>query len=284
MTKININERMPKQASPGEISGHEYPEYAENLVGGAYVAVDKIASLKEVLDRPVIVGLASGTGAGKGYFKEVHLNPELSSRGIAAFMLDGDRYFTGSIVISEGCYQETTFDDPRCVDLCGLSSAMRAIANGQNRIQTPDYDFSLCKRVPGDTYELAGTEVAIVDSIFALSPEIAGHADLTLYIDAPPMQRFLQRLIRDCRERPSIPKRQILPYLIDNYWRHLKFVEGHKNSADIIINGTRDPEDYDGLLTEALNLCDEDGAIVTDDELEIYQKQIRYIQSAFAAG
>ena len=183
--------------------------------------------------KPIIIGMAGGTGSGKTYTVNKLLNSYPKNYIIN---IEQDSYYKD---LSDIDYKERTrknFDHPESIDIDLFQEDLKQLSAGFD-ITIPIYDFfnhirvNECKVVPN-------AKIIIVEGIFALYyPQLRKLYDIKIFIEAPEKVRFKRRLNRDVKERgrtiQSI-KKQYTKTVLPMY---KKFIEPSKKYADLIING-----------------------------------------------
>jgi uridine kinase len=186
-------------------------------------------------DRPLIIGMAGGSGSGKTTIAEAvvaAVGPHLVS------LIQHDAYYRD---LSELDFDERTgvnFDHPDSLETELLVSHLRALRSGR-AIDRPTYDFAQHLR-GAETVRIEPEQVVIVEGILVLAdPDLRELMDLRIYVDTDPDLRVLRRLRRDIVERGRSVESVLDQYLATVRPMHLQFVETSKLYADLII-----PEGY----------------------------------------
>lgn len=186
-------------------------------------------------DRPVIIGIAGGSGSGKTTIALAVVEAVGSDRVV---LIQHDAYYRD---LSHLAFEErirTNFDHPDSLETELLISHLRILRRG-TAIDRPVYDFGNHTRTDG-TVAVDPEPVVIVEGILVLTePELRDLMDLRIYIDTPGDLRVLRRLERDLVERGRTVGAVIAQYLGTVRPMHLQFVEPSKRHADIIV-----PEGY----------------------------------------
>lgn len=114
---------------------------------GFYAFVKAIQLLKSVRSRPVIVGLAGPSGAGKTVFSD-----KINDFMPGCAVLSMDMYNRGDLVV------DGNFDDPRLTDYDLLLENLRDL-QGERPIASPIYDFRTSTRTGYRTVEVPPAKV-----------------------------------------------------------------------------------------------------------------------------
>lgn len=186
-------------------------------------------------DRPLVIGIAGGSGSGKTTVATAVV--ETVGSDVVA-LLQHDAYYRD---LSHLSFEERTavnFDHPDSFETELLIAHLTELRSGRP-IERPVYDFSQHSRT-GETVTVTPESVLIVEGILVLAePDLRKLFDLKIYIDTDADLRLLRRLRRDLVERGRTVDAVISQYLATVRPMHLQFVEPSKRYADIIV-----PEGY----------------------------------------
>ena len=192
--------------------------------------------------RPLIVGIAGGSGSGKTYLSRV-IRERLGEENVA--LLSMDQYFRSemSAEISPG---SVNFDHPSHLDFHRLISHVLQLRNGRS-ILAPTYDFASMTQTP-KAVRVHARPIVVVEGLFILAEPVVSLCDVTCFLDVATDERLLGRILRDIRERSTE-----IENVIDRYQRFVRssyqiFVEPTKQNADIIVDFTY----HRALFTESL--------------------------------
>jgi uridine kinase len=181
--------------------------------------------------KPLIIGIAGGTGSGKSTVaRKVAAGLDASS---LAF-IDMDAYYNNYAHLPIEERRRINWDHPNAFDWELLLEHLRRLAAGQS-IEKPEYDFvshvRRAERVP-----VPAAEVVVVDGLLLLAdPRIRELFDVKVFVDTDADIRLIRRLRRDLVERGR-PLEEILDqYLTTVQPMHLEFVEPSKRYADVIV-------------------------------------------------
>lgn len=191
------------------------------------------------MTRPVLIGIAGGTGSGK----------TTVARGIY------DRVGAGRIewIAHDSYYRDFTghvpekgrvnFDHPDSLESELLVRHLDELCQGQ-AIEVPVYDFATHSRRSDRTQRVEPRRVIIVEGILVLAePEIRKRIDIKLFVDTPPDIRLVRRLVRDIDQRGRSLHSVLEQYMSTVRPMHEEFVEPSKRHADLII-----PEGAENLV------------------------------------
>lgn len=183
------------------------------------------------MNKPVLIGIAGGTGSGKTLVTET-LIARLGSKQIAMIQLDSYYKELNGLSFEERKCQN--FDHPDAIDERLLCSHIQDLIAGKF-INRPVYDFTQHLRKK-ETVRLSGHNIIILEGIFVLYfDSIRRLLDFKVYTDTDADIRLIRRLKRDLLERDRSLESILFQY--EKFVRpmHLQFVESTKRYADIII-------------------------------------------------
>jgi uridine kinase len=181
--------------------------------------------------RPVVIGIAGGSGSGKTTVIRRIVNA-FDRQRIA--VLDHDSYY---VDLSERPFEERSrfnFDHPNALETGLLCSHLDALIEG-HAVEKPTYDFVTHSRL-GATDVIEPRPVIIVEGILVLAERgLLDRMDIKIFVDAADDVRLLRRIRRDMTERG-----RPIETILDQYERtvrpmYIEFVEPSKRLADIII-------------------------------------------------
>jgi uridine kinase len=183
------------------------------------------------MNRPIIIGIAGGTGSGKSTIAQ-EIYKSLPSGSIS--MIEQDSYYKDQ---SHLTFEErvcTNYDHPDAFDTKLLLKHLGMLLNGEC-IDKPIYDFEIHNRKV-DTQKIYPNDIIILEGIMILvEPEIRKLMDIKLFVDTDSDVRIIRRIKRDIKERGRTIDSVIEQYINVVRPMHLEFVEPTKRYADIII-------------------------------------------------
>ena len=181
--------------------------------------------------KPLIIGIAGGTGSGKSTFAR-KVAAALDASSVA--FLDMDAYYNDYAHLPIEDRRQINWDHPNAFDWSLLLAHLRALGDGQ-AIDKPEYDFVRHLR-GSQTVRVPAADVVVVDGILLLAdPRARELCDVKVFVDADADVRLIRRLRRDLVERGR-PLEEILDqYLTTVQPMHLEFVEPSKRYADVIV-------------------------------------------------
>mmetsp|Transcript_8128 Transcript_8128/g.17815 ORF Transcript_8128/g.17815 Transcript_8128/m.17815 type:complete len:262 (-) Transcript_8128:244-1029(-) len=215
--------------------------------------------------RPIIVGIAGGTGSGKttiaakickvfggGEWREESNCSDDESKIVH---LSHDDYYKDLSHLPLDTRAKTNFDHPSSLETSLLISHLRDLLEGKS-ITVPRYDFKRhCRWKEGEVDDLGRSRgrvicmndekrIILVEGILILSvKELADMMDLKVFVDATADIRLLRRIQRDTTERG-----RTIPEIMTQYSNtvrpmHNEFVEPSKRHADLVVHGHDEDEE-----------------------------------------
>ena len=181
--------------------------------------------------KPLVIGLAGGTGSGKTTVSTAIAQAAGAERVVT---LPQDAYYHALPDLPFEARQRTNYDEPSAFDTGLLVEQIDTLLRGEP-IEQPVYDFAQYDRSE-ETLRLESAPVMVVEGVLVLHESaLRERFSLSIFVDAPPDERFIRRLERDVRERGRSAQS-----VIDQYRRSVKpmhdlFVEPTKQHADLII-------------------------------------------------
>ena len=181
--------------------------------------------------KPLIIGIAGGTGSGKTTVAR-RIGEALT--GSSVLSLDMDAYYRNRTDLTLDERRHLNWDHPDAFDLDLLLAHLDALA-GRRAIDKPVYDFVTHLRAER-TERLAPADVVVIDGILLfVDARVRERCDVKVFVDTDADIRLIRRIRRDMRARGR-PLDEILEqYLTTVRPMHLEFVEPSKQYADVIV-------------------------------------------------
>ena len=181
--------------------------------------------------RPVVLGVAGGSGSGKTSVANAILRAV--GRDRLSFLAQ-DNYYRDVQWGGERRIEAYNFDHPAAVDTELLVEHVRALRGGE-AVEVPVYDFVHHRRT-GATQRVESRPVVLVEGILLyVEPELRELFDFKIYVDTDADVRLIRRLQRDMAERGRTLEDVLRQYLATVRPMHLEFVEPSKRWADVIV-------------------------------------------------
>lgn len=181
--------------------------------------------------RPVIIGIAGGSGCGKSTVL-ARIVARVGSAKIA--ILPHDAYYKDLQHLSFEERAAVNVDHPDSLETTLLVQHLDALMAG-NAIERPTYDFTTHTRLT-ESILVQAQPVIVLDGILVLAePALRARMDIKIYVDTDDDIRLLRRIRRDMKKRG-----RSIDSILDQYERtvrpmHIEYVEPSKRHADVII-------------------------------------------------
>ncbi len=183
-------------------------------------------------NRPVLLGVAGGSGSGKTYFARA-LRERLGD-GQCEIVYQDNFYIdqSGRFDFDGG---SVNFDHPDSIDFDLLAEKLQELKTGAHA-QIPIYDFATHTRST-KTLPIAPKKVVIVDGILIFhAAQVRGLFDEMIFFDTPEELRYQRRLERDVRERGRTPDGVLNQFMKQVKPMHDLFVEPSKAHAHTVVH------------------------------------------------
>ncbi len=184
------------------------------------------------MKKPIIVGVAGGSGSGKTTFAK-RLLLKLGSDNCA--IIGQDSYYIDQSHRFDRDGGAVNFDHPSAIDFNLLEQHLISLKSG-NSIEVPIYDFATHKRL-NETIKVNPHPIILVDGILILSQaNLRTHFDYAIFIDTPEDLRFARRLKRDVEERGRTKDGVTAQFMGQVKPMHDQFVEPSKHFSTLLVN------------------------------------------------
>jgi uridine kinase len=181
--------------------------------------------------KPLIIGVAGGTGSGKTTVAQHIVNNIGENR---AALIQYDSYYKDQSERPPEERARINYDHPDALDNDLLYYHLQELSAGRP-IDMPCYDFKIDNRT-SQTIRVLPYPVIVVEGILAFYDErIRSMMGLKIFVDTDADLRFIRRLRRDVAERGRSVDSVIDRYLSTVRLMHLEFIEPTKRFADLII-------------------------------------------------
>jgi uridine kinase len=181
--------------------------------------------------KPVVIGVAGGSGSGKTTVVRKIVDSLGDDR---VSLIEHDRYYRdrGDLRLEERA--ALNYDHPDSLETDLLVEHVNALRAGA-AVQVPVYDFARHART-AETITVVPRRAIIVEGILIFTdPALRRLMDVKVFVDTDDDTRFIRRLQRDLSERGRTVTSVIEQYLGTVKPMHLEFVEPSKRYADVII-------------------------------------------------
>jgi len=181
--------------------------------------------------KPIIIGVAGGTGSGKTTVSQAIL--DRVGRDRIAY-IQHDSYYKDRSYLSPEERAKINFDHPDALETKFLVQQLKELQEGYP-VEVPVYDFTTHTRI-SQTQRVEPRRVVLVEGILIFADDaLRDMMDVKIYVDTDADIRFIRRLERDITERDRTMCSVVDQYLATVRPMHLEFVEPSKRYADVII-------------------------------------------------
>ncbi len=181
--------------------------------------------------KPLVIGIAGGTGSGKTTVAR-KIAKRIGDENV--IILEHDSYYKDITQFEGKKIEEINFDHPDALDTKLLIEHVKALKNRQ-AVDVPIYDFATYRRLP-EVKHIEPKDVIIIEGILVfVEKELRDLMDIKIFVDTDADERVLRRIRRDILERGRTLESVINQYISTVKPSHLEFVEPSKRWADVII-------------------------------------------------
>ena len=181
--------------------------------------------------RPLIIGIAGGTGAGKTTIARAIVS-ELDAGSVA--YIEHDSYYRDRPDLKAEERAAVNYDHPESLENELLVAHIDALCRGE-AIERPNYDFVTHRRM-AETTRIEPAAVVVVEGILIFADkQLLSRYDIKLFIDTPADIRVLRRIRRDIEKRGRQFEDVRKQYYETVRPMHMSFVEPTKYKADLIV-------------------------------------------------
>lgn len=182
------------------------------------------------MTRPILVGIAGGSGSGKTTVAEKIM--EKTAQPVVFLKQDSYyRNFDGMTIEEK---RAINYDHPSAYDDDLLIDHLQRLTRGES-VDVPVYNYARYER-ESRTEHVEPRPIIIVEGILVLeNAALRNLLDIKLYVDTDADVRFIRRLLRDTHERGRTVDSVVAQYMDVVRPMHLQFIEPTKRYADLII-------------------------------------------------
>ena len=173
------------------------------------------------LEKPVIIGIAGGSGSGKTTIAHEIADNINDNDHDRIMIMTQDSYYKDNTGVSMEERMKINYDHPDAFDMPLLEAQLNQLMH-RKPIEMPTYDFT--------------ADIIILEGILVLfNEDIRNLMDIKVYVDTDDDIRFIRRLERDMKERGRSLDSVINQYLGTVKPMYNQFIEPTKRYADIIV-------------------------------------------------
>jgi uridine kinase len=183
------------------------------------------------MDRPLVVGIAGGTGSGKTTV--AHKLAAAMPQG-RCVTIEHDAYYRDQSHLSPEDRAKTNYDHPISLESDLLAAHLRELRAGRG-VDAPVYDFASHTRSK-QSRRVEPARVIIVEGILVfVEAVVREQLDIKIFVDTDADIRLIRRIRRDLEQRG-----RTFASVRDQYYAtvrpmHIEHVEPSKRWADLIV-------------------------------------------------
>ena len=198
------------------------------------------------MSKPLIVGVAGGSGSGKTTVVRRIVDVVGDAQ---VTVLEHDRYYRDRNDLRLEDRAALNWDHPDALETDLMVRHVQELRAG-HAIDVPIYDFARYQRQPATESITPGRAIIVEGILIYTDAALRNLMDVKVFVDTDDDTRFIRRLQRDIAERGRTVQSVIDQYLGTVKPMHLEFVEPSKRYADIIVpQGGYNAVAIDMLLT-----------------------------------
>jgi uridine kinase len=205
------------------------------------------------MKKPVLIGVAGGTGSGKTTFASAIMESVGTEQTL---LISQDAYYHDRTHLSLEERAQINYDHPRAFDSELLHHHLTELKAGRP-VPRLAYDYATHTRKETKGL-LEPRPVVILEGIMVLEDKnVRSVLDIKIYIDADADVRLIRRFRRDISERGRTLEGVTKQYLESVRPMHLEFVEPSKRYADVIVpEGAQNQVALDMVIARIRSLLD----------------------------
>jgi uridine kinase len=181
--------------------------------------------------RPLVVGIAGGTGSGKTTVANKLAAAMPPGRCIS---IEHDAYYRDQAHLPAEERAKINYDHPQSLESSLLAHHLAELRSGR-AVEIPIYDFSNhTRRV--ETRRVTPAKVIIVEGILVFTEQaLREHMDIKIFVDTDSDIRLIRRIRRDLEQRGRTFQSVRDQYYATVRPMHIEHVEPSKRWADLIV-------------------------------------------------
>ncbi|MFC4388414.1 uridine kinase [Gracilibacillus marinus] len=181
--------------------------------------------------KPIIIGVAGGSGSGK---TSVTRSIQNQFHDQSVLIIEQDFYYKDQSHLPMEERLQTNYDHPLAFDNDLLIEHIEQLLQ-LKPVDKPVYDYALHTR-SSEVIRIEPKDVIIIEGILILDDaRLTELMDIKVFVDTDADLRIIRRLLRDIQERGRSIDSVINQYIQTVRPAHLQFIEPSKRYADIII-------------------------------------------------
>ena len=181
--------------------------------------------------KPIIIGIAGGTGSGKSTFTNRIKDAFPNETSVIYY----DNYYKAQDDIPMEQRKLQNYDHPDAFETELLLGHLEKLKAGES-VCSPVYDYTQHTRAK-EVIEILPSPVIIIEGILVLQDaRLRDQMDIKVYVDADADERILRRALRDVEERGRDLQGIVDQYLTTVKPMHYIYVEPTRAMADVVLN------------------------------------------------
>ena len=202
--------------------------------------------------KPVLIGIAGGTGSGKSTFTN-RIRDAFQDKVTILYL---DSYYKAHDELTFEERKRLNYDHPNAYDMDLLIHDLTKLKRGEPII-APTYDFKDYNRRK-ETIRIEPRRVILIEGILTLYyQQLRDLLDIKIFVDADADERILRRVMRDTKERGRSLENIVDQYLTTVKPMHYLYVEPTRGYADIVVNSGKNDVAFDVMRTHIQDLLRE---------------------------
>jgi uridine kinase len=183
------------------------------------------------MDRPLVVGIAGGTGSGKTTVAHKLAAAMPTDRCVT---IEHDAYYRDQSHLSPEDRAKTNYDHPDSLETTLLVEHLREL-RAARAVDIPIYDFATHTR-KRESRRVAPARVIIVEGILVFTDAaLRALLDIKIFVDTDADIRLIRRIRRDLEQRGRTFQSVRDQYYATVRPMHIEHVEPSKRWADLIV-------------------------------------------------
>jgi uridine kinase len=183
------------------------------------------------MDRPLVVGIAGGTGSGKTTV--AHKLAAAMPHG-RCVTIEHDAYYRDQSHLTPDERAKTNYDHPESLESSLLARHLSELRAGRG-VDVPIYDFATHTR-KHETRHVPAARVIIVEGILVFTEAaLREQLDIKIFVDTDADIRLIRRIRRDLEQRGRTFQSVRDQYYATVRPMHIEHVEPSKRWADLIV-------------------------------------------------
>lgn len=183
------------------------------------------------MSRPLVVGIAGGTGSGKTTVAHKLAAAMPVERCVT---IDHDAYYRDQSHLPLEERAKTNFDHPAALESTLLAEHLRELRAGKP-VDIPIYDFATHSRTK-ETRRVLPAALIIVEGILVFAEaQVREQMDIKIFVDTDADIRLMRRIRRDLESRGRTFDSIRNQYYATVRPMHIEYVEPTKRWADLIV-------------------------------------------------